>query len=224
MEIQSPNLTILDSVCELEEEKDSDVDENPVRPPGGSTEEEPFDQRMRWTEALGLDSSHLSDSVEEEYMSQSSDSNEEIGDSSQDEKEPSDVFDRFNGELHNLFIDTNLETKATSEEAPNQTHDMVELEDVEQSDFKDTGKNKKMLKYSRRKRQKRLTLKQQFRRLQPNIIILQETKKTSIDRRLVVSVWGSRFKEWIFAPAQGSSGGIAVIWNTKHISVTESLV
>ncbi|KAM1105783.1 hypothetical protein ACFX13_002765 [Malus domestica] len=73
-------------------------------------------------------------------------------------------------------------------------------------------------------RQKRLTLKQQFRRLQPNIIILQETKKTSIDRRLVVSVWGSRFKEWIFAPAQGSSGGIAVIWNTKHISVTESLV
>ncbi|KAM1105782.1 hypothetical protein ACFXTH_002613 [Malus domestica] len=161
MEIQSPNLTILDSVCELEEEKDSDVDENPVRPPGGSTEKEPFDQRMRWTEALGLDSSHLSDSVEEEYMSQSSDSDEEIGDSSQDEKEPSDVFDCFNGELHNLFIDTNLETKATSEEAPNQTHDMVELEDVEQSDFKDTGKNKKMLKYSRRKRSTCVSVKRE---------------------------------------------------------------
>ncbi|XP_070682041.1 uncharacterized protein [Malus domestica] len=161
MEIQSSNLTILDSVCELEEEKESDVDENPVRPPGGSTEEEPFVQRTTWTEALGMDSSHLSDCVEEEYMSQSSDSDEEIGDSSQDEKEPSDVFDCFNGELHNLFTDTNLESKAPSEEAPNQTHHMVESEEVEQSDFKDTGKNKKMLKYSRRKRSACVSVKRE---------------------------------------------------------------
>ncbi|KAB2635279.1 hypothetical protein D8674_025813 [Pyrus ussuriensis x Pyrus communis] len=37
-------------------------------------------------------------------------------------------------------------------------------------------------------RQKRLILKQQFRRLKPDIIILQETKKASINRRLVASV------------------------------------
>ncbi|KAM2834310.1 hypothetical protein PS2_031345 [Malus domestica] len=161
MEIHSPNLSILDSVGELEEEKESDVDENPVRRSGWSTEEEPFDQRMRWTEALGLDSSFLSDSAEEEYMSQSSDSDEENGDSSQDEKEPSDVFDRFNGELHNLFTDTNLETEATAEEEPSQTHHVVALEDVEQSDFKDIGKNKKMLKYSRRKRSACVSVKRE---------------------------------------------------------------
>ncbi|XP_070677899.1 uncharacterized protein [Malus domestica] len=73
-------------------------------------------------------------------------------------------------------------------------------------------------------RQKWLILKQQFQCLKPDIIILHETKKASIDRRLMASVWGSKFKEWIYAPAQGRFGGIAVIWNTKHISVIESLV
>ena len=37
-------------------------------------------------------------------------------------------------------------------------------------------------------RHKRLILKQQFQRLKLDIIILQETKKTPIDRRLVASV------------------------------------
>ncbi|KAB2604689.1 hypothetical protein D8674_026624 [Pyrus ussuriensis x Pyrus communis] len=62
------------------------------------------------------------------------------------------------------------------------------------------------------------------RRKMPDIIILQETKTASIDKKLEASVWGSRFKEWVFAPAQGRSGGIVVIWNIKHILVVESLV
>ncbi|KAM2601691.1 hypothetical protein FF1_039826 [Malus domestica] len=73
-------------------------------------------------------------------------------------------------------------------------------------------------------RRKMVLLKDYFRQARADIIILQETKTVTIDRKLVASVWGSRFKDWVFAPARGSSGGIVVMWNTKHISVVESLV
>ena len=64
------------------EENESDVDEDPICPSGGLIEEESSEQRMRLTEDLGLDSSQLSEFVEEEYMSQLSDLEEELGDSS----------------------------------------------------------------------------------------------------------------------------------------------
>ncbi|KAK9938261.1 hypothetical protein M0R45_015011 [Rubus argutus] len=57
-----------------------------------------------------------------------------------------------------------------------------------------------------------------------DIIILQETKKPEIDARLVSSIWGARFKDWVSIPAVGSSGGIVIIWNTRHVSVLESVV
>lgn len=91
-EIQSPNLTFLDTVCEQVEEKESDVDEDPIWPSGGLIEEESSEQKMRLTQDLGLDSSQLSEFVEEEDMSQSSDSEEDLGDSLQDKKETLAVF------------------------------------------------------------------------------------------------------------------------------------
>ncbi|KAK9930651.1 hypothetical protein M0R45_027684 [Rubus argutus] len=57
-----------------------------------------------------------------------------------------------------------------------------------------------------------------------DIIILQETKMAKIERRLVSSIWGVRFKEWVSIPAIGRSGGLVVIWNTRSVSVLESLV
>lgn len=46
-------------------------------------------------------------------------------------------------------------------------------------------------------RRKRMILKEQLVRLRPDIVILQETKKEVIDRRLVARVWGSRFRDWV---------------------------
>ncbi|ONH99726.1 hypothetical protein PRUPE_6G046000 [Prunus persica] len=60
-------------------------------------------------------------------------------------------------------------------------------------------------------RRKRLVLKEQLVWLRPEIVILQETKKQAIDRRLVASVWGSRFRDWVCVPSTGRSGGIVII-------------
>ncbi|CAL9013315.1 unnamed protein product, partial [Prunus brigantina] len=45
-----------------------------------------------------------------------------------------------------------------------------------------------------------------------------------VDRKLVASVWGSRFRQWVFSPSWGNSGGIVVLWNTQTVSVVNSVV
>ncbi|CAL8998321.1 unnamed protein product, partial [Prunus brigantina] len=63
-------------------------------------------------------------------------------------------------------------------------------------------------------KRKRVVVKEQLLRVNPDIVILQETKKEVFDRRLAAGVWGSRFKEWVYAPSRGRSGGI-VNWNKE---------
>ncbi|VVA41200.1 PREDICTED: RNA-directed DNA polymerase, partial [Prunus dulcis] len=48
-----------------------------------------------------------------------------------------------------------------------------------------------------------------------------ETKKEVFDRRLAAGIWGSRFKEWVYAPSRGRSGGIAVMWNSQTTSISD---
>lgn len=62
-----------------------------------------FVDKSRLTEDFGFDSLCSFEFVEEENMSQSSDSEQELGDSSQDEKEIFDVIERFDGVVENLF-------------------------------------------------------------------------------------------------------------------------
>ena len=47
------------------------------------------------------------------------------------------------------------------------------------------------------------SIKQVIGREDPDIVVLQEVKKESVDRRFVGSVWRSRFKEWILLPSGG---------------------
>ena len=75
-----------------------------------------FVDKSRLTEDFGFDSSCSFEFVEEENMLQSSDSEEELGDSSQDEKEIFEVIERFEGVLENLFTDTTIETRSTLDE------------------------------------------------------------------------------------------------------------
>lgn len=45
-----------------------------------------------------------------------------------------------------------------------------------------------------------------------------------IDRKLIASVWGARYSQWVFSPSWGSSGGVVVLWNTQTVSIVSSVV
>lgn len=57
-----------------------------------------------------------------------------------------------------------------------------------------------------------------------DILVLLETKRIKIDRRFIGNVWRSRFKEWVSLPSIGAAGGIVIIWDSRRVSVLESLV
>ena len=137
------NLTYTDSVCELEEDLECEADDDLVRSPGGSSEKNSADHRWRRMEALGMDSAQLLDSDDEDFSDQSSVADGEVDAYSQEEKEISEDFELSYEDLHNLFTDSNSEAMTTLEEASN--HE-------EQSVTEEKGKNKKILKYSRRKK------------------------------------------------------------------------
>lgn len=62
------------------------------------------------------------------------------------------------------------------------------------------------------------------RGLKPDIVILLESKKMVVDRKLAALVWGTKFRQWVFSPSWGSSGGIVVFWNTQKVSMVNSAV
>lgn len=74
---------------------------------------------------------------------------------------------------------------------------------------------------------KRRVIKEMLVSKSADIVILQETKKVEVDRKLVGSIWGAKFKNWVSIPSTGRSGragGILIMWNTKIVSVLESVV
>ncbi|KAM2378504.1 hypothetical protein ACFX1X_044958 [Malus domestica] len=90
-----------------------------------------------------MDSAQLLDNDDEDFSAQSSIADGEVDAYSQEEKEISDDFELSRDDLHNLFNDSNLEALTTLEEASNHEDKSVTEE---------IGKNKKILKYSRRKK------------------------------------------------------------------------
>ena len=71
---------------------------------------------------------------------------------------------------------------------------------------------------------KRRSIKEVICREDPDIVVLQEVKKESVDRRFVASVWKSRFKEWLLLPLIGRSGGILMMWDTRRVKITKNLI
>ena len=60
-------------------------------------------------------------------------------------------------------------------------------------------------------RKKRRVVKDFLRSENPDVVMIQETKKAECDRRFVGSVWTVRNKEWAALPACGASSGILII-------------
>ncbi|RVW15154.1 Transposon TX1 uncharacterized 149 kDa protein [Vitis vinifera] len=58
----------------------------------------------------------------------------------------------------------------------------------------------------------------------PDVVMIQETKKVECDKRFVGSVWTIRNKEWAALPACGASGGILIIWDSKKLRSEEVVI
>lgn len=54
--------------------------------------------------------------------------------------------------------------------------------------------------------------------------MIQETKQEMLGKKEVGSTFGTIFKEWIFAPSSGKSGGLAMIWNRKAVDIVDWLM
>ena len=51
----------------------------------------------------------------------------------------------------------------------------------------------------------------------PDVVMIQETKKAECDRRFVGSVWTIKNKEWAALSTCGASSGILFIWDKKTV-------
>lgn len=70
---------------------------------------------------------------------------------------------------------------------------------------------------------KRMVVKRSIKRLNPNLVLIQETKKDIIDLVLVKELWSYKDIGWSFVEAIGRSGGILTMWDESKISVAQVL-
>lgn len=71
-------------------------------------------------------------------------------------------------------------------------------------------------------RPKRALIKDLLSRENPDLVILQESKLTKVDRGMIKSVWSSRHVGWVTLEAMGSVGGILIMWKESCIEVVDS--
>ena len=55
----------------------------------------------------------------------------------------------------------------------------------------------------------------------PNVVLLQETKKESCDRRFVGRVWKVRNKQWVILPASRALGEVVIFWDVLRFKCLE---
>ncbi|KAJ9678294.1 hypothetical protein PVL29_020454 [Vitis rotundifolia] len=73
-------------------------------------------------------------------------------------------------------------------------------------------------------RKKRRVVKDFLRLENPDVVMIQETKKEECDRRFVGSIWTVRNKEWAVLLACGASGGILIIWDSNKLHSEEVVI
>ena len=57
-----------------------------------------------------------------------------------------------------------------------------------------------------------------------DIVCLQETKLDFIDRRVVRSLWGIHYVDWLYLGFEGASGGILFLWDRRVVERIDSAV
>ena len=71
---------------------------------------------------------------------------------------------------------------------------------------------------------KRKAIKEVICKANPDIVVLQETKREEVNRSFVGSIWRSKFKEWIVLQAIGTAGAILIMWDVRRVTIRDTLV
>ncbi|XP_038876676.1 uncharacterized protein LOC120069076 [Benincasa hispida] len=67
---------------------------------------------------------------------------------------------------------------------------------------------------------KRLLLKRFLKKVNPDIVLIQETKKDRIEGSFIKSLWSSKEVGCAFVEAKGKSGGLLTVWDDSKILVS----
>ena len=73
-------------------------------------------------------------------------------------------------------------------------------------------------------RKKRRTVRRFLSTQNPDVVMLQETKREIWDRRLVSSIWKGKSLDWVALPACGASGGIVILWDSVKFNCSEKVL
>ena len=71
---------------------------------------------------------------------------------------------------------------------------------------------------------KRLIVKNLLRDWKYDVICLQETKLTGMDRQMVGNLWSCPFVDWVALDAVQTACGILLMWDRRVLERTEVLV
>ena len=55
-----------------------------------------------------------------------------------------------------------------------------------------------------------------------DLVCIQETKKVTIVKRLVESMWGHENVDWVYSGSTGASGGLLCMWNKVNFQKVDS--
>lgn len=61
---------------------------------------------------------------------------------------------------------------------------------------------------------KNFSIKEVLRKYKADVIMMQETKKQSINKKCLQTLWGVRGGDWVFTP-DGSAGGMLIAWKSN---------
>ena len=73
-------------------------------------------------------------------------------------------------------------------------------------------------------KKKRRTVRRFLSSQNPNVVMLQDTKREIWDKRFVSSVWKGRSMECAALPTCGASGGIVIMWDSNKFKCTEKVL
>ena len=57
-----------------------------------------------------------------------------------------------------------------------------------------------------------------------DVVCLQETKIDCMDIRMVRSLWGNQFVDWLALDAINTAGGVLLMWDTRVVERVDSVV
>lgn len=65
-------------------------------------------------------------------------------------------------------------------------------------------------------------MKDLVRKHKVQVLLIQESKLSSMSDSIARELWGSRFTKWVAVDSVGHAGGIIMLWDARRVQVTNS--